>query len=126
MKIFFILLLIFLIYIHQVIGILCYQCHQTSKKCNNGNLDLSNQINCSDERCAVLKYETPKPGKNVLATIRDCATYTEHQRLQMVKLERPVRVVVFEECDTPLCNFSIRIHQFSTSIILTLILFMIK
>ncbi|KAH1025350.1 hypothetical protein HUJ05_010090 [Dendroctonus ponderosae] len=68
-------------------GFRCYHCHQTSKKCNNGDLDEIHQKNCSQRKCTVMKYETPVPGRKVLATIRDCASSTEHDLLRMVSVE---------------------------------------
>ncbi|XP_066137753.1 uncharacterized protein [Euwallacea fornicatus] len=89
---------------------LCYHCHQTTKKCINGDLDVKNQKNCSkEERCVMMKYETSMPGSvKVSATIRDCAKYTEDELKQQVfkDMKYPARVIIFEKCDKPLCNSS--------------------
>lgn len=101
-------------------GILCYNCHQTSPECNNGNLDAAHQKDCPIGSCITMKYETHMPSKPVLATIRDCAFWTHQELMKMVSsdVKLHTRLVTFKVCNTSLCNSSSN-KVFSTNYIFT-------
>jgi len=55
-----------------------------------------------------MKYETPMPGRKVLATLRDCASFTEQEFVHSVSngQKNLAKIIIFQECSTPLCNQS--------------------
>lgn len=75
-----------------------------------------------------LFYLAPVPGRKVLATIRDCASSTEQDLLQMVSVElkTPAKILVFEECGTSLCNMATKHPLFNFTLFLLLLLFLIS
>merc|ERR1719285_1545395 len=92
--------------------ILCYLCHQTSKECNNGLVNYIHQKNCTEGECVTMKYETPMPGSNVLATIRDCATHSAPELLEKSSRysKKRARIIYYKTCSEPLCNGGSRIR----------------
>ncbi|KAF7279335.1 uncharacterized protein LOC143206606 [Rhynchophorus ferrugineus] len=107
-------------------GILCYHCHQTSKECNYGLVDYIHQKNCTENKCATMKYETPMPGRNVLATIRDCATHSAEELLEKSSMHSPkkAKIIFHDVCSKPLCNTSLVIKHCHIFINIALIFFL--
>ncbi|CAH1100049.1 unnamed protein product [Psylliodes chrysocephalus] len=98
----------------------CFHCHQTSKECKNGvNLHM---VNCSTNKCFILKYETEMPGVKVLATFRGCYVQPEFEIMTSVITEKhAVTEKHFHLCNYTLCNKCVESRLISCSICIFLL-----
>ncbi|XP_030748063.1 uncharacterized protein LOC115876429 [Sitophilus oryzae] len=110
-------------YIPEGEAILCYHCHQTTKECNNGVLSSIKQKNCTEDKCAIIKYETLMPGRNVLATMRDCVLRDAEELSEKLHSIQKPKIIFNVTCSEPLCNNTIT-TTLSKNLLLLFVIFL--